>query len=322
MRVGITGAGGFIGAYFCQEVLRQTDWRVRAFIRETNPLRLRVRLLDHPHVKEAIADGRLEIIRKDITASDLSEYFHGNLDVVLNFAAKTHVDFAQDDPWPYVESNVIGVFNVLEACRRGGVKRLIQVSTDEVLGSTPEGVAYDETAKIACRNPYAASKAAAEALVLGHTNSYKMNTAITRAENVYGPTQCYKVMPVWTKQAVNNEPLGVYDDGMNVRMWVHVEDMANAFIKLVQTDTPPGEIYHIAGNNPVTNLDLAKKVLKIFGKPDDMIKFMPQARPGHDPRYQLDSSKFRKTTGWEPKISLDQGLPNVLQWYKDHPWWN
>lgn len=322
MKILVTGASGFIGAAFVRYVLSNHDnITIRALVRNTNQRNL-LRLKSYNSVQVAEQKGRLQIINGDLLG-DLSDICE-NVDWVVNFAAKTFVDHSIRDALPFIESNVLGTHRLLEDARRNKVKRFIQISTDEVYGAILNG-AYTENSKINPTNPYAASKAGADALAISYAHTYKLHVTVTRTENNYGPMQHpQKVLPVFVKAANKGELLPIYGDGLHSRQWLYVDDHVDGILKLLhKEDLPLGEIFHIAGNQELTNIDLAKKILKYCGKPQNQIKFVPDhdIRPGHDRRYAIVSDKIRGL-GWEPKTSLDVGLAETVAWYSENPWWS
>ena len=322
MKILVTGASGFIGSAFVRRALDITDYSIRALVRNTNQRNL-LRLSHFDHVKEAEKDGRLHVVYGDLLG-DLSDICE-NCDYVINFAAKTFVDHSIRDPLPFIEANVMGTYRLLEDARRNKVKRYIQISTDEVYGAILKG-SYTEDSRLNPTNPYAASKAGADALAISYAHTFKLHTTITRTENNYGIMQHpQKVFPVFTKMAMNDEPLPVYGDGGHSRQWLWVDDHVDGLLTLLKSDIPSGEVYHIAGNQELTNLDLAGKILLACGKyyGNSNVKFVPDhdIRPGHDRRYSIVCDKL-KTLGWEPKTSLDDGIYEAVRWYKENAWWS
>jgi dTDP-glucose 4,6-dehydratase len=320
MKILVTGGSGFIGSAFVRHVLRHhPDHAVRCLVRNSNQRNLR-RLYDFDHVRQAEHEGRLHVIFGDLLGdvSDLCE----QVDWVVHFAAKTFVDHSIRDPAPFMEANITGTHRLLEDARRNHVQRFIQVSTDEVYGAILEG-AYAENARINPTNPYAASKAAADALAISYAHTYKLHTTITRTENNYGIMQHpQKAIPVFVKAACRDQPLPVYGDGLHVRQWLWVDDHVRGILRLLQSEYPAGEVFHIAGNQELTNLDLARRVLRLLGKPTDRIRFIPDhdIRPGHDRRYALVCDKL-KNLGWRPEVDLDKGLQQAVAWYERNAWW-
>lgn len=319
----VTGARGFIGSAFVRSIINQ-DYGVIAFVRDTNSW-AKSRLELDPDCIKACDSGKLRIINGDLNG-DISGLCE-NVDIVVNFAARTFVDHSIRDPAPFITANVLGTANILEEARRNGVKAFVQISTDEVYGQILEG-SHHEQSPINPRNPYAASKAGADALVISYAHTFGMWTCVTRTENNYGPYQHpQKAMPVFIGKAIKNQNIPVYGDGMHVRQWLHVQDHVDAIFQImekgVSNSINAGEVFHIAGNQEVTNTDLAKSIIKLLNRSEDLITFVNDynVRPGHDRRYALDCQKIKSITGWQPKISLKQGLTEVVDWYQQHPEW-
>lgn len=319
MKILITGAGGFVASAFVRAAL--PHYKMRALVRNTNVKRIEARLTDNESAKRLIRANRLEIVNGDLNG-DISGICEG-VDFVLHAAAKTYVDNSIKDPYSFVESNILGSFKLIEDARKHNVKKFIMVSTDETLGEIMEG-AYKEDAPCNPRNPYAFSKMSCEGLAMCYAHTYGLNTVITRMENIYGILQHpQKVVPTFTKAANEDRKLPIYGSGDHVRQWLYLDDAVSAFQLLLEAETKKGEIYHIAGNQELTNLDLAKKILKCVNKPESLISFIDDSiiRPGHDKRYALDSSKIR-ALGWAPKVSLDVGLAEATSWYSQNRWWS
>lgn len=317
MNVLITGARGFIGSQLTN-VLGDIDVfdSVTAFIRDTNSW-------SEPRLN---VGGKVRVVKGDLNG-DISGLCEG-IDVVYNLAAKTFVDHSIRDPGPFIESNVLGTANILEEARRQGVQAFFQISTDEVYGQILEG-AHDENSPLCPRNPYAASKAGADALVISYAHTFGMWTCVTRTENNYGPFQhVQKVMPNFINKALKGEKLPVYGDGKHVRQWLHVDDHVKALVMLymkgyLNKQVDSGEVFHVAGKQELTNLELAETLLSKLGKPLDQIEFIDDhnIRPGHDRRYALSCDKIKQAIGWMPEISLDRGISDTVNWYKDNAWW-
>lgn len=311
----VTGVLGFIGSYFAKHVIRSyPDVSVVGVARNTSQKNL-------ARIEDVIDNPRFRLYYADFARDDLSEVFE-DVDYVFHFGAKTFVDHSIRKPNPFIQSNVVGTFKILEEARRSKrLKMHFQVSTDEVYGSILSG-AYKEDAPLNPTNPYAATKAAADMLALSYYNTYKLPVIITRTENNYGPFQHpQKAIPTFVRKALANEPLPVYGDGKHSRMWLHVEDHCTALLHLMEHGRA-GEIYHVAGHQELQNLELARRVLQILGKPEDLITFIPDfdIRPGHDRRYALNIDKLA-ATGWKPKYSLDESLRQTVNWYKHNTWW-
>ena len=311
MRLLVTGCLGFIGSHFVRYLLKEhPEVTIRGFTRNSNP-----RHLSRLTTEE---QSKIELIYGELT-EDISGLLEA-VDVVVNFAAKTFVDHSIKDPKPFVWSNVVGTYNLLEQARKYQPKLFVQISTDEVYGSILEG-AYTEDDRFNPSNPYAATKAAADMLVMSYGNTYNLPWIITRTENNYGAFQHQqKVFPTFVRMALAGEPLPIYGDGKHRRMWLRVEDHCTAIWHLISKDSRG--IYHVAGEQELENLELAQRILKCLGKPETQIKFIPDhnIRPGHDRRYALNVEKLL-STGWKPRYNIDTGIGEVVEWYASHPEW-
>lgn len=320
----VTGARGFIGSTFVRNWLdnrQQPITKITAFCRNTNDW-TRDRLEGYGPAQQAQAEGPLRIVYGDLNG-DLSGLCEG-IDAVIHFAAKTYVDHSIRDPAPFIQANTVGTLNILEDARRQGVPTFINISTDEVYGQILQG-AYAENSPLNPRNPYAASKAGADALAISYYHTFKMWTAITRTENNYGNYQHpQKALPVFIGHALRGEKLPVYGDGQHIRQWLHVHDHIQAIHLLLQKwqQLPGGEIWHIAGNQETTNNQLAQTINKLAGQNENNIRYLDDhnIRPGHDRRYALQCQKMHQL-GWHPTISLEEGLKTCVQWYRDNPTW-
>lgn len=315
MRILVTGCIGFIGSTFVKYVLgNYEDVNIVGLNRKSNMKNLR-------RLEDVIDDPRFTIYYADFAKDDMTDAFK-DVEAVVHFGAKTFVDYSIRDPKPFIQSNVVGTFRVLEEVRNSKtIENYVQVSTDEVYGSILEG-SYKEDSRPNPTNPYAATKMAGDALTLAYHNSYGINTIITRTENNYGPFQSReKVFPVFIRKGLCDEPLTVYGDGQHSRMWLYVEDHCSAIMHLIEKGKA-GEIYHVSGEKELKNIDLAKKILELLGKPLDMWCLIPDhnIRPGHDRRYALDNTKIR-ATGWKPKWDIPEGFKKTVDWYVNNQWW-
>ena len=239
---------------------------------------------------------------------------------VVNFAAETHVDRSLYDAGGFIQTDVYGAFVLLEEARRSKVlRRFVQISTDEVYGSVDKGSSV-ETDPLMPRNPYSASKAGGDRLAYSYFATYGVPVVVTRASNNYGPYQFpEKVIPLFVTHAIDDVPLPLYGDGMNVRDWLHVDDHCRAVDMLLEKGAP-GETYNVGGGNEIPNIDLTRRVLKLLGKPESLIRPVTD-RPGHDRRYSLDCGKLR-AMGWAPEVPFEQGLKATVDWYRSNEsWW-
>lgn len=313
MKCLLTGSTGFVCSHLARLLIDQGH-TVTAFSRPINS-RGRKRVEDfHDRVNWVfgdLADGCSGICEQQ--------------DMVFHLAAKTFVDHSIKSPESFVRDNVIATFNLLEDARLNRVKRFFLASTDEVLGQILEGQ-HDERAPICPRNPYAATKAGAEALAISYAHTYGLHTVITRCENIYGPMQHpQKVFPTFVRALLNGQKLPVYGDGQHVRQWLWVDDAAMAFVHLMTADLPPGEIIHIAGHQELTNLELAERIIWAFNPTfswQEHIRYVPDhdIRPGHDRRYALATDKINNL-GWTARTNLGDGIAKAVNWYVEHKEW-
>jgi dTDP-glucose 4,6-dehydratase len=310
----VTGGAGFIGSNFVHYALAtRPDWRVTTLDKLTYAGRLE-------NLKGALDDPRHSFVRGDITDAAVAGCLVERADLVVHFAAETHVDRAIHGAADFIKTDVFGTYVLLEAARRAThLRRFIQISTDEVYGTVPDGSSR-ETDELKPRNPYAASKAGADRLAYSFFATYGVPVCITRASNNYGPCQFpEKVIPLFITNAVDNQPLPLYGDGGNVRDWLHVLDHCRA-LDLVIEHGVDGEVYNIGGGNEVANVDLTHQILDLTGRPASLITRVPD-RPGHDRRYSLDTTKLR-ALGWQPQVGFAEGLRETVQWYQaNESWW-
>ena len=241
-------------------------------------------------------------------------------DVVVHFAAESHVDRSIYQPGTAVETNLTGTSTLLQVARTLGISRFVQISTDEVYGDIPLGSFADEEYRIAPSSPYSASKAGGDLLVLSYVRTYNFPGLITRSSNNYGPFQFpEKFLPLMVLNALDNRPLPIYGDGKQQRDWLHVEDNCRGIFAALERGRC-GEIYNIGGLDIVENLTLARRVLRMTGKPDSLLSYV-QDRPGHDRRYALNCEKMKRDLDWEPEISLEDGLRQTITWYQNSASW-
>ncbi len=309
----VTGGAGFIGSNFVRHALSEhPDWRVTTLDKLTYAGR-RENLhdvMDHP---------RHAFVHGDIGDAAISGPLVEQSQIVVHFAAETHVDRSILAAGEFIRTDVEGTFVLLEAARRArDLRRFVQISTDEVYGSVATG-ASTETDELRPRNPYSASKAGADRLAYSYWATYDLPVIITRASNNYGPYQFpEKVIPLFVTNAIDDIPVPLYGDGRNVRDWLHVLDHCRAIDMLIEGGQS-GEVYNIGGGNDVMNVDLTHRILAELGKPVSLIKPVAD-RPGHDRRYCLDTSKLR-TLGWAPRVPFEDGLRDTVTWYRENTWW-
>jgi dTDP-glucose 4,6-dehydratase len=241
-------------------------------------------------------------------------------EAVVHFAAESHVDRSIFSPQPVFETNLRGSFNLLETMRAQRVGRFIHVSTDEVYGSLNPPLEADENFPLRPSSPYSAAKAGSDLLALGYFTTYKLPVIVTRASNNYGPYQFpEKLIPLMISNALEDRPLPVYGDGLQVRDWLYVEDHCQALLAILDKGRD-GEIYNIGGNRSLPNMTVVERILAITGKPSTLIEYVTD-RPGHDRRYALSSNKLASETGWTPKMDFEQGLAATVQWYRANQEW-
>lgn len=317
MRVLVTGGAGFIGSNFIRFLLKKRpDWQIVNFDKLTYAGNL-------ANLEDIEDKTGYNFIKGDICdPTDVARAFESKFDYVVNFAAESHVDRSLYDPGIFLKTNILGTQVLLEHSLKGGVKRFLQVSTDEVYGSLGEEGCFSEDNPMAPNSPYAASKASADLMCRAFYKSFGMPVLITRAGNNYGPYQFpEKLIPFFLTKALNDEPVPLYGDGLHVRDWLYVRDHCEGILTILEKGKE-GESYNIGGGNERTNIEITKKILEIIGKPESLIKFVKD-RPGHDRRYALDYGKIKNELGWEPKMDFSKGLAATIDWYKNNEkWWN
>ncbi len=312
----VTGGAGFIGSNFIQYILGlYPDWHVTNLDKLTYAGNLE-------NLKGVKDNPQYNFVWGDISDRDsVGALLRQGFDFIINFAAESHVDRSIVDSSPFIKTNIEGTQVLLEAAKEYGIKRLLQVSTDEVYGSLGTTGQFTEDSPLNPNSPYSASKASADLLCRAYHHTYDMPILITRCSNNYGPFQFpEKLIPLLISNVLENKKIPVYGDGLNVRDWIHVEDHCRAIDSVIQHGNP-GEIYNIGADNEKTNLELVKSTLDIMEKPHDLIEFVAD-RPGHDRRYAIDSARIKHETGWEPRISFAEGLEKTVEWYiQNEPWW-
>jgi dTDP-glucose 4,6-dehydratase len=268
------------------------------------------------------SDPRYKFVRGDICDREtLNQLMSSSrFDVVVNFAAETHVDRSIEDASPFLHTNVLGVHCLLEAARITRLARFIQISTDEVYGSAPAGASFSEEAVLDPRSPYSASKAAADHFVAAYANTFGISAIVLRGTNNYGPFQFpEKLIPLMIANAQEDKPLPVYGDGLQERDWLFVVDYCRA-IALALERAAAGTIYNVSAGAPQKNLTVVRTILRHLGKPESLIRYV-QDRPGHDRRYALDSSRITRELGWSPQIGFEEGIRQTIDWYQSNAGW-
>lgn len=313
IKVLVTGGAGFIGSNFVRWAHdAREDWHITTLDKLTYAGR-------KENLAEVMESPRHTFVHGDIADAEVAAPLVRESTLVVHFAAETHVDRSIQSAADFITTDVIGTFVLLEAAREAPLlRRFIQISTDEVYGSVPEG-ASRETDELRPRNPYSASKAGADRLAYSYWATHNVPVIITRASNNYGPNQFpEKVIPLFVTNAIDNIPLPLYGDGLNVRDWLHVEDHCRAIDVAIEHGIN-GEVYNVGGGNEVKNVDLTQRILDLAERPATLIRPVAD-RPGHDRRYALDTTKLRQL-GWAPRVPFAEGLAATVDWYRNNEWW-
>lgn len=312
-KVLITGGAGFIGSNFIHYILsKYNDYQVINLDKLTYAANLE-------NLKDIEDNKNYRFIHGDIADQEFIFKLFENekFDIVINFAAESHVDNSILNPQIFTITNILGTQVLLDACRKYNIKRFHQISTDEVYGELPlddKNILFTEKTPLSPSSPYSASKASADMLVKSYYRTYSLPITISRCSNNYGPYQhLEKLIPLMISKAINNDNLPVYGNGLNVRDWLHVYDHCTA-IDLIIHEGKIGEIYNIGGNNEKSNIDVVKIILKELGKSEKLIKYVND-RPGHDLRYAIDSTKIKTTLNWKPVYSFEKGILDTIKWY-------
>jgi dTDP-glucose 4,6-dehydratase len=309
----VTGGAGFIGGNFVRYALQQhADWRVTTLDKLTYAGR-------RENLHDVMDNPRHTFVHGDICDAPLAGPLVEKSNIVVHFAAETHVDRSIMAAGDFIKTDVEGTFVLLEAARRAkALHKFVQISTDEVYGSVPTGESK-ETDELKPRNPYSASKAGADRLAYSYSATYNVPVVITRASNNYGPYQFpEKIIPLFVSNLIDDIPVPLYGDGGNVRDWLHVLDHCRGIDVVIERGIN-GEVYNIGGGNQVQNVDLTHRIMQLLDKPTSLIKPV-QDRQGHDRRYALDTAKLRRL-GWQPQASFDTGLADTVTWYRENEWW-
>ncbi len=319
MKILVTGGAGFIGCNFVYYMLeKHADYEIvcldaLTYAGNLKSLDSAMKKPNFKFVKGSIADKTLvdELFSKE------------KFDVVVNFAAESHVDRSIENPFIFLETNVMGTACLLEASKKYGVKRYHQVSTDEVYGDLPldrPDLFFTEDLPLVTSSPYSASKASSDLLTLAFHRTYGLPVTISRCSNNYGPYQFpEKLIPLMIVRALEDESLPVYGEGLNVRDWLYVEDHCKA-IDLIIHNGKIGEVYNVGGHNEKQNIEVVKTILRSLSKPESLITYVKD-RAGHDLRYAIDPSKISSQLGWEPETDFDSGMQKTIQWYLDNTEW-
>ena len=319
MKYLITGGAGFIGSNFLHYMTSTYNddmfYCIDALTYAGN----------YNNIKNLEGKSNFKFIHGDITDKELIDKLFNeyHFDYVVNFAAESHVDNSIKNPSIFLTTNILGTQTLMDACRKYGIKRYHQVSTDEVYGDLPldrPDLLFKETNPIKASSPYSASKAGADLLVLAYHRTFKLPVTISRCSNNYGPYQFpEKLIPVVISKALNNESIPVYGNGLNVRDWIHVHDH-NVGVDMIIKNGRDGEVYNLGGHSEKTNLEVVKTILHELGKPESLITYVSD-RPGHDLRYAIDSTKTEEELGWKLTYDFNQGIKDTVKWYINNEDW-
>lgn len=311
----ITGGAGFIGSNFISYIMGvHPDYRVVCVDKLTYAGSMDN--LDRVSDRENFQFYKVDICDRE----NIFKIFESEKpDIVVNFAAESHVDRSIENPEVFLDTNIKGTAVLMDACIKYGVRRFHQISTDEVYGDLPVDrpeLLFTEETPLRTSSPYSSSKAAADLLVMAYHRTYGLPVTISRCSNNYGPRQFpEKLIPLMVFNALENKPLPVYGQGINVRDWIHVDDHCRA-VDMIIHHGRDGEIYNVGGSNEVANIDIVKLICRTLGKPESLITFVPD-RKGHDLRYAIDSSKLRNELGWHPEVDFEAGIRETIEWYKE-----
>lgn len=320
MKIIVTGGAGFIGGNFVHCMLKKyEEYKIICLdaLTYAGNMETLADIMDNPN---------FTFIKGDIADRDAvySMFEAEHPDIVVNFAAESHVDRSIENPGIFLQTNIVGTGVLLDACRRFGIQRYHQVSTDEVYGDLPldrPDLFFTEETPLHTSSPYSSSKASADLLVQAYYRTYKLPVTISRCSNNYGPYHFpEKLIPLMIANALNDKALPVYGKGENIRDWLYVEDHCFA-IDLIIHNGRLGEVYNIGGHNERTNLQVVKAILRELGKSESLIHYVTD-RPGHDMRYAIDPTKIHRELGWLPETKFDEGIKRTVKWYLDNkPWW-
>ncbi|MBI3009126.1 MAG: dTDP-glucose 4,6-dehydratase [Candidatus Omnitrophica bacterium] len=313
MRILVTGGAGFIGSNFIRHILKRCpSYKIINLDKLTYAGNLE-------NLKNVRSHPNYNFVQGDICNPAVVRKLMSGCDCVVNFAAESHVDRSILEPDAFIKTNFLGTHILLEAARENGIKRFLQIGTDEVYGSIENG-SFKETAPLLPSSPYSSSKASADLLALSYHTTYGMNVIVTRSTNNFGPYQYpEKFIPLFVINAIEGKELPLYGDGLNVRSWIHVEDNCRGIFLLMKTGKP-GEIYNIGSSTEMANIKVARLILKFLRKDESLIRFVKD-RPGHDRRYSVNSEKIR-LLGWKELSDFKKMLEKTVKWYNEnHSWW-
>lgn len=313
MKILVTGGAGFIGSNFIRHILNKYP---KYWIINLDKLTYAGNL---DNLKDLQSNTRHRFVRGDICDKKIVNKLASEADAIINFAAETHVDRSITESGSFIKTDIQGTYTLLEAAKKFRIKRYLQISTDEVYGSTKKG-SFNENSLIKPNSPYSSSKAGGDLLTLSYFATYKLPVIITRSSNNFGPYQHpEKVIPLFVTNAIENKPLPLYGNGKNIRDWIYVLDNCEA-IDLVFHKGKTGQVYNIGGGNELANIELTKLILKMLNKSTNLIKKVTD-RPGHDFRYSLNCSKIKKELNWKQKSDFLSSLKDTVAWYQKNTWW-
>lgn len=315
MKVLVTGGCGFIGSNFIRYLLRKYP---SCKVINLDALTYAA---NQDNLRDIASESRYRFIHGRIEDAGVVSDAMSGFDLIVNFAAESHVDRSIVNAQPFLMTNVIGLQVLINAARRKGIQRFIHISTDEVYGSleTDDGYFTEET-PLSPNSPYSASKAAGDLLIRSYVVTYGFPAIIVRPSNNYGPYQFpEKLIPLMITNLIDGKEVPLYGEGMNVRDWLYVEDTCSA-IDVIMSSGAAGGIYNVGGGSRRKNIEVARKVLSLMGRDEDAIRYVPD-RPGHDYRYAVDFAKLRREFGWSPEVGFENGIEMTLNWYKENEWW-
>lgn len=307
MKLLVTGGAGFIGSHFVRHIIEKyPEYQVINLDKLTYAG-------DLNNVKEVESSDRYRFVKGDISDANLVDELASQVDVMVNFAAETHVDRSIEDSFPFIKTNVVGTQVLIEAALKHQHHRYVQVSTDEVYGDIEKGY-FSEESPLKPSSPYSASKAAGDMLALAYFRTHRLPVVISRCSNNYGSRQYpEKVIPLFIKKLLAGEQVPLYGDGSNVRDWLHVKDHCRA-IDLILHKGHLGEVYNIGTHNEYSNLEITRRLLSLLNLNEDRIDFVKD-RPGHDVRYAVDSTKIQNELGWKAEVDFEKGFEEMVNWY-------
>lgn len=314
MNILVCGGAGFIGSAFIKKFLYDNS--------DSKIINLDVLTVGSnlKNLKDLEQNLNYKFIKGDIKNQIQIKQLVKDIDTVVNFAAESHVDRSISNPKPFIETNILGTYSILEAVRKYD-KQFVHISTDEIYGDAEEQLSFNENSQIKPSNPYSATKAAADHLVASYHRTYGINCITTRCTNNFGPYQFpEKLIPKTIIRSIKNLKIPLYGDGTQIRSWIYVNDHVQSIESLIFKGKP-GKVYNITAYEEITNKTIVEHILNILGKSTDMIEYVGD-RPGHDKRYSIDSSKIEKEIGWSPKYRFDKALQDTVQWYlQNQEWW-